>query len=128
MKMLKQYNLPYTGNMQHVIYQTLPMFSVVSNIFTAITMYGVWRTGIMSYMPWMSLPFFLLVLAILVVTAVFINYKFLYQSYFTFQNQQQFPVNSPLIRQIRLMIREEITNGQKCPHCGRSLNEKETSD
>lgn len=104
----KQYNLPFIGGFLHVVYQTLPLFSIVSNVLTASTFYKVWEDGLKSWFSWMSLPIFLAIVMFIALIAVVVVYKFIYKSYFGFLNNQQFQKDHPLIEEVRKVVREEI--------------------
>ncbi len=108
MNLTKQYEIPQIGSLVHLTYQTLPMLSIVSNIMGAITMFGVWRPGIMSWFPWFSLPIFLLCLAGLALFLMYLNRTLIYRGYYRFQNEQQFAEDSPVMKQIRKAVREEV--------------------
>jgi hypothetical protein len=104
----KQYHIKYIGTFIHIIYTTLPIFSVVSNILAAATWFGVWRSGLLIYAPWLTLPIFFVMLICLALVTIFLVYKFIYPSYFSFQNTQQFPEDGQLAKMIRKIVREEL--------------------
>jgi hypothetical protein len=107
-KLLKQYEIKGIGTFQHVVYQTLPLYSVVSQTFTAITMYGVWEAKILGYLPWLSLPVFLILVVAGAIATLCFNYVFLYRGFWNFQNQQQFPEDGQMAKLIRKIVREEL--------------------
>lgn len=110
--LFKQYELKYIGSFIHVMYQTMPLLSIVANIFSAATVFGVWRAGIISWFPWMSLGIFLAIVFCFAASLVFIVYKFIYPSYYNFQNHQQFKDNDPLKEMIKQSIREVLKENE----------------
>jgi ABC-type sugar transport system permease subunit len=56
----------------------------------------------------MSLPVFLAIIALAGLLSLVAVYKFIYLSYYAFQNKQQFNPDSQMFVQMREIIREEL--------------------
>jgi hypothetical protein len=96
MNILKQYNVKRIGSFIHVLYLTMPLFGLGAYTMSAITMYTVLLPYIQPLAPWFSAPVFIGVCFILCALLVFCFYKFVYPSYMTFQNRQEYNHNSLL--------------------------------
>jgi hypothetical protein len=108
MNLSRQYNIPSIGRFVHLTYQTLPMLSIMANFFSVGAFYGIWKEGILIYLPWLTLPVFILFLFGLVVVLMILNRMLIYRGYYDFQNTQQFPEDGPVMQAIRKAVREEI--------------------
>ena len=112
-RVLKQHNVKYIGTFIHIMYFSMPLVGLAVQCASAATFYGVWRLSLLSVFPWLTLPVFIAIIAVLGIVVLFIAYKFLYRSYYEFQNSQQFPENSPLMIAIRKTIRDELSREKK---------------
>lgn len=118
-RFLKQYNVKYLGSFLHIVYLSLPILGIVAQVFTAATMYGVWRDSILWVFPWLTLPVFFILLFAFSIALLVLVFKFIYPSYWEFQNRQQFPEDGYMMRMIRKAVREELEE------FGKKNNDKE---
>lgn len=107
MNVLKQYNVGKVGAFIHVLYLTMPLFGALSYTMSAVTMYTVLLPYIKPIVPWLSAPLFFGTCIILCGTMLFCFYKFVYPSYMTFQNRQEYSHNS-LIKQDLDKIKKKL--------------------
>ncbi len=107
MNILKQYHIKNIGSIIHVIYLTMPLFSIGAYTMSAITMYTVLLPYLKPIAPWLSAPVFFGACALLCVLLVFLFYKFVYPSYMTFQNKQEYSHNSLLAKDLQ-KIKEKL--------------------
>jgi hypothetical protein len=105
---MKQYEVKKLSSFIHVVYNTLPLFSVISQTFAAVTLYGVWDNSIIKYFPFMTLGVFLAIIIGAAIITLFLFYKFVYRGFYSFQNTQQFPEDGQLANLIRKIVREEL--------------------
>jgi hypothetical protein len=107
MNILKQYNVGRIGAFIHVLYLTMPLFGAISYTMSAVTMYTVLLPYLKPVTPWLSAPLFFGICIILAVTTIFCFYKFVYPSYMTFQNKQEYSHNSLLAKDLA-KIKEKL--------------------
>jgi hypothetical protein len=96
MNILKQYHVGRIGAFIHVLYLTMPLFGAISYTMSAITMYTVLLPYLKPSAPWLSAPLFFGICICLAVVTVLLFYKFVYPSYMSFQNKQEYSHNSLL--------------------------------
>lgn len=104
---MKQYHIPKIGAFIHVLYLTMPLLSVGAYTMSAITMYTVLLPYLKPVVPWLSAPVFFGFAILLCVILVVIFYCFVYPSYMTFQNRQEYSHNS-LLRKDLEKIKEKL--------------------
>jgi len=109
----KQYQIKPIGRFIQLVYQTMPLVSIMIQILTVATAYGVWRTSILSVFTWLSLPIFIVIVVICGLILMWINHVFIYQGFYHHQNQQQFPEDGQVANMIRKIIREELDKDKK---------------
>jgi hypothetical protein len=100
MKLLQQHNIKWIGPLIHVLYLTTPMFGVAGYTMSAITMYTVLLPYLKPIAPWLTAPVFFGSCFMLCIILIFCFYKFVYPSYMTFQNKQEYSHNSLLARDL----------------------------
>jgi hypothetical protein len=98
MNLLRQHNIKRVGSFIHVLYLTMPLFGAGSYTMSAITMYTVLMPYFKDKIPWMTLPLFIGICLMACGIMLFCFYKFVYPSYMSFQNKQEYSHNN-LIRQ-----------------------------
>lgn len=97
-KLFKQRNIRWIGPFIDVLYLTMPLFGMISYCMMAITMYAVVRGYLLAALPWIKIWMFFLFLVVTCLCLLLIVYKFIYPSYFTFRNKQEYLHNN-LLRQ-----------------------------
>lgn len=97
-RLLRQYNLPWIGGVKVVLGQTIFYFSVINFILIAITAYHTTlRDFFLVHVPWVKFWMFMLVLAVLIFILMFLEYKFIMASHFSFQSKQLFEHQSKVM-------------------------------
>jgi hypothetical protein len=97
----KQKHIPYIGAFINVLYLTIPLFSVIAYGMSAATLYTVANYYIKQVIPWFSLPVFIVLIVITGALLLWLNYKYLYPSYYTFVNKQTYEHNNPIRRDLK---------------------------
>jgi hypothetical protein len=88
---LRQRNIPLIGALKDILTQTLFYVSAINFILIAATAYGTTLGGpIQHSFPWLKFPVFMGFLFLVVITGMFIEYKYVYPSLYCFKNQQEY--------------------------------------
>ncbi len=105
--LLKQYHVKNIGAFIDVIYLTMPLFSLVAAVMTAITMYTVIQPWLRVAFPWMRLWIFFSMMAMAACVLMLLMFKFVYPSYFAFRNKQEY-AHKNLIREDLEAIKKKL--------------------
>lgn len=100
---LKQHNIKFIGAFINVLYLTMPLFGMLAYSMSALTLYTVNIDFIHNYLNWLSLPVFVFSVAVFCSVVMFLNYKFLYPSYYEFLNKQTYKHNNPMQMDLELI-------------------------
>jgi phosphoglycerol transferase MdoB-like AlkP superfamily enzyme len=99
--MFKQHNLKWVGALFNVLYLTMPIFGIVAYAMSAMTLYTVTLPYTKPIMPWLNVPIFFSVVLVICALAMYVNYKFIYPSYFSFLNKQTYIHNNPMMEDLQ---------------------------
>lgn len=84
----KQYQINSIGRFTQLAYQTMPLISIMIQLLTIATAYGVWRNSLLSIFPWLTLPVFEGLIVACGLLMMWVNHVFIYQGYYRHQNLQ----------------------------------------
>jgi hypothetical protein len=99
----KQRDVRGIGAFINVLYLTAPMIGMVAYVMSAITMYTVIKPYLNYWFPWMSIGVFFAILFVAFLVALLIFYKFIYPSYWAFQNRQVYIHKNPMQKDLELI-------------------------
>lgn len=99
-KIFKQYNIKGVGTFINVLYTTAPMIGVIMYIVNAMTFYIVAKE---KYFPWLSLPLFIGIIIIGLAIVMFVFFKFVLPSYYSFINRQSYIHENPIRNDLTLI-------------------------
>ena len=105
----KQYDIKWIGSFINVLYLTAPLISIGIGILNVATFFAV----VQGYMhqtrlfEWVTFPIFFGFIVACGLLMIYLFYKFVYPSYYTFLNQQSYKHNNP-IRKDLAEIKEKL--------------------
>lgn len=105
--LFKQYNIKGIGTFINVLYLTAPILGIAMYFVNAMTFYTVANDTIHKYLPWMRLPIFLGLLIIAVLIMLFVFYKFIYPSYYSFLNKQTYIHDNPMQKDLAELLAKQ---------------------
>ncbi len=106
--LLRQYHIPYLGGLKDIAMMTVFYMSIINFILIATTAYyTTLRPFILEHAPWFKLWMFIGALVVVALCGMVLEYKFMYASYFTFRNKQEFE-HQNLIRLEIEKLREDL--------------------
>ena len=95
------------GAFINVLYLTMPLFGILAYGISATTLYTVNINWIRSNISWLSIPIFFVLIVICCLILMYINYKYLYPSYYAFLNKQVYKHDNPIQQDLKL-IKEKL--------------------
>ena len=81
----------------------MPLFGIVAYTMSALTLYTVTLPYTKPIMSWLNPQIFMGFIFLLCLFAMFVNYKFLYPSYFKFLNQQTYAHENPALEKLKVI-------------------------
>ncbi len=104
----KQSNLPWIGPLKDIAMSTVFYMSIINFILIAVTAYyTTLRPFLLVYAPWFKVWMWLGLLVIIVLVMMVLEYKFVYASWYTFRNRQEFE-HENLIRKEIQELRKDL--------------------
>lgn len=99
--LLTQRNIPWIGMLKDLAVMTMFYVSIINFLLIAITAYfTTLRPFILIHAPWFKAWIFIGLLVLLALVLMFLEYKFVYASYFTFRNKQEYEHENLLRKKI----------------------------
>ena len=109
-KIKKQYVFPWIGGLKDIWSMTSVYFSAINLLLISVTAYYTTISPLFKtpgafaiYTPWLSIYIFVGGMFALVLIAMVLEYKFIYPSYFTFRNKQEYEHQNLLRGDIKLL-------------------------
>lgn len=110
---MKQKNIPWLGAFLETFFTTLPFLSIVSFLAIIMVLYSEARPYLLQYAPWMTLWLFLVIIAVVGVFGMWLVYRFVLPSIWTFRGRQMFDRENQLVNKIESIesLLESIKRG-----------------
>lgn len=110
--MFKQHRLPFIGGLKDVLAHTAFWISIVNFSLIGVTAYNTTlRAYLIEYTPWLKIWMFLGVLVVIVGVMMFLEYKFIMPSYYSFRERQY--TNDSDIRKLLVEVLKKLDEGVK---------------
>jgi len=94
---MKQKTIPGLGAFIESLYTVLPILSVMNFVAIAIVLYTDVQPYLLVHLPWVQLWMFLLILSIVVLLLMWMAYKYILPSMWTFRGRQMFEHESAVV-------------------------------
>lgn len=113
--MIKQKNIPWLGAFVEALYNSLPILSIINFLSILTVLYATTKPYLLEYAPWLTIWMFISFLVVLTFLVMFLTYKFVLPSIWTFRGKQMFGYESQVKDQLDKILRklEEIENGSR---------------
>lgn len=110
-KIMKQHEIPWIGALKDLYSMTSVYFAALNLLLIAITAFATVIGPLLHtpgafiiYAPWMNIYLFIGCLAVLVLLAMALEYKYIYPSYFAFRNKQEYEHQNLIRGDIKLLM------------------------
>jgi len=106
-KYFKQYNLRWLGTFINLVYMSMPILGIATNVMEAGTFYGVQKVNIRHFAPWMTFPVFMCFVIIVGLLILVGFYLFIYKAYQTFVNNQTYKHENPMQKDLAKILKRQ---------------------